>query len=397
MSVLSAEMFFGRAFNQDPYEVYADLRAQGPVHAIEFPAGVQAFLVVDHEHGRAALSDPRLAKDTRHSETPVRAEEFFGETLLGLDPPDHTRLRGLVAKAFTPRRVEALRPRVQEITDGLLDGLAGRDEADLIDAFAFPLPIIVICELLGVSADDQADFRHWTAILTVPVVSRETAERRRTAAIAFNDYLMGVFAERRAAPGDDLISALLAVRDGGSRLSHGELLDTIALLLIAGHETTVNLIGNGMLALLSSPAQLKLLKERPELLPGAVEELLRYDGPVERATQRIALTDMEIAGVPIPKGSWVHVSIGAAGRDPGAFDEPDSLDVTRADNRHVAFGHGAHYCLGAPLARLEGQVAIGTLLARFPELALAVAPADLTWKRSGSIVRGLSSLPVRLR
>ncbi|HEU5160071.1 MAG TPA: cytochrome P450 [Streptosporangiaceae bacterium] len=396
---LPGELFFGRAFTQDPYARYATLRDSGPIHPIEFPPGVRAFLVVDHEHGRAALADPRLSKNPEHSAVPVRAEEFFGGTMLGLDPPDHTRLRGLVAKAFTPRRVEALRPRVRQIADDLLDAIAGRDadEADLIDAFAFPLPITVICELLGVPAADRAAFREWTAILTVPVASREMAARRRAAAIAFNDYVRGVFAERRRRPRDDLISALLAARDGAARLSDGELLNTVTLLLIAGHETTVNLIGNGVLALLSFPAQRKLLTARPELLPGAIEELLRYDGPVERASQRIALEDMEIAGTSIPKGSWVHISLGAADRDPAAFADPDSLDLTRRDNRHVAFGHGPHYCLGAPLARLEGQVAIGALLARFPELALAAAPDTLTWKRTGSIVRGLATLPVRLR
>ena len=391
-----AELFFSAAFNQDPYARYAALREQGPIHPIEFPKGVPAFLVVDHEVGRAALSDPRLSKNPAHSAVAVRVEQFFGGTMLGLDPPDHTRLRGLVAKAFTPRRVEALRPRVRQIADDLLDAIADQDETDLIDAFAFPLPIIVICELLGVPATDRADFREWTAILTVPIASREMSARRRAAAIAFNDYLLGIFAERRRTPRDDLIGALLAARDGAARLSDSELLGTITLLLIAGHETTVNLIGNGVLALLSAPDQRKLLTDDPELLPGAIEELLRYDGPVERASQRIALEDMEIAGTHVPKGAWVHVSLGAADRDPAAFADPDSLDLTRPDNRHVAFGHGPHYCLGAPLARLEGQVAIGTLLTRFPRLALATAPDRLAWKQTGSIVRGLAALPVRL-
>jgi cytochrome P450 len=394
---LPANLFFDHAFGQDPYPPYAALRAKGPIHPIEFPKGVPAFLVVDHECGRAALSDPRLSKDPTHSAVPVRAEEYFGGTMLGLDPPDHTRLRGLVAKAFTPRRVEALRPRVRRIADELLDDIAGRNGTDLIDAFAFPLPIIVICELLGVPAADRAAFREWTAILTVPIASREMAARRRAAAIAFNDYLLGIFAERRQQPRDDLISALLAARDGAARLSERELLNTITLLLVAGHETTVNLIGNGVLALLSAPAQRKLLADDPELLPGAIEELLRFDGPVERASQRIALEDMEIAGTKIPKGAWVHVSIGAADRDPAAFADPDALDLTRTEGRHMAFGHGPHYCLGAPLARLEGQVAIGTLLARFPGLALATARDQLAWKRTGSIVRGLAALPVRLR
>ncbi|NKZ06701.1 cytochrome P450 family protein [Actinomadura latina] len=394
--MLPLEFLFSRAFSEDPYTVYAELRERGPVHPIDFPRGATAFLVVDHEHGRAALNDPRLSKDVAHSAVPVNGEQFFGGTMLAMDPPDHTRLRGLMAKAFTAGRVEKLRPRVQEIADALLDGIAARGGADLIEDLAVPLPVQVICELLGVPASDRARFRAWTAVLTVPALTAEARASRRDAAREFNGYLSEAIAARRAAPEDDLISALITARDGDSALAEAELLAAIALLLIAGHETTVNLIGNGVLALLQAPGQLELLRTRPELLPSAIEELLRYDGPVERASQRIALVDMEIAGTPIPKGAWVHVSLGAADRDPAAFDDPDRLDVTRAPKRHVAFGHGLHFCLGAPLARLEGQIAIGGLLARFPGLALAVPPADLRHHRTGSIVRGLVTLPVRV-
>ncbi|MFB4306822.1 cytochrome P450 [Actinomadura sp. GTD37] len=394
--MLPLELLFSREFSEDPYTAYAELRASGPVHPIDFPRGATAFLVVDHEHGRAALNDPRLSKDAAHSALPVDAEQFFGGTMLAMDPPGHTRLRGLMAKAFTAGRVEKLRPRVQEIADALLDGIAARGGADLIEALAVPLPIQVICELLGVPASDRARFREWTAVLTVPALTAQARARRREAAQAFTGYLTEVIAERRAAPADDLVSALITARDGDAALTGAELLNGIALLLIAGHETTVNLIGNGVLALLRAPDQLALLRARPELLPSAIEELLRYDGPVERASQRIALEDMEIAGTPVPKGSWVHVSLGAADRDPAAFEAPDRLDVTRAPRRHVAFGHGLHFCLGAPLARLEGQIAIGGLLDRFPGLALAVPPADLRHHRTGSIVRGLKALPVRV-
>ncbi|XRQ14320.1 cytochrome P450 family protein [Actinomadura welshii] len=394
--MLPLEFLLGRAFSEDPYPAYAELRKSGPVHPIDFPRGATAFLVVDHEHGRAALSDPRLSKDVAHSAVPVDGEQFFGGTMLAMDPPDHTRLRGLMAKAFTARRVERLRPRVQDITDGLLDGIAARGRADLIEEFAVPLPVQVICELLGVPASDRARFREWTAVLTVPALTAEARGRRRETARAFHGYLSTIIAERRARPEDDLVSALIAARDGDAALTEAELLDGIALLLIAGHETTVNLVGNGVLALLRAPGQLRLLRERPDLLPAAVEELLRYDGPVQRASQRIALEDMEIAGTPIPKGAWVHVSLGAADRDPAVFDAPDRLDVTRAAKGHVAFGHGPHFCLGAPLARLEGQVAIGALLDRFPDLALAVPPDELRHHRTASIVRGLTSLPVRL-
>jgi cytochrome P450 len=394
---LSARHLFSREFADDPYSYYAALREQGPVHPIEgYPPGVPAFLVVDYEHGRAALNDPRLSKDPADSAVPVRGEQFFGGTMLGMNPPDHTRLRGLVAKAFTARRIEALRPRIQQLTDELLDALAERGTGDLIAGFAFPLPIMVICELLGVPAADRARFRNWSAVLTVPVMTWQDAERRQAVATQFNDYLLAVFAERRVRPEDDLLSALLAAREENATLGRHELLNLVALLLIAGHETTVNLIGNGVLALLDAPDQLRALRADPELLPQAVEELLRFDGPVERASQRIALEDMEIAGTAIPKGAWVHVSLGAADRDPGTFDAPDRLDLTRAGARHVAFGHGLHYCLGAPLARLEGQIAIGTLLTRFPGLALAVPRDDIRFKQTGSIVRGLAELPVRL-
>ncbi|GAA0381836.1 cytochrome P450 [Acrocarpospora corrugata] len=380
-------------FAADPYPLHAELRERGPVHAIEFPPGARGFLVVGYEHGRAALSDPRLSKDTRHSELPVRGELFFGDTLLGVDPPDHTRLRALVAKAFTARRTESLRPRVQEIADALLDAIAGDGEADLIESFAFPLPIIVICELIGVPAADRDAIRAWTAALTVPSLSAEATARRRTAAKALNAYLRDILAERRLEPQDDLLTALLAAREGDALLAEAELLGTIALILIAGHETTVNLIGNGVLALLRNRDQRALLAARPDLIPAAVEEFLRYDPPVERATQRIALEDLEIAGTPIPRGSWVHISLAAAHHDPAAFANPSRLDLTRPDNRHIAFGHGIHHCLGAPLARLEGQIAFETLLRRLPTLELATD--DPTWAVSGSIVRGLTALPVR--
>jgi cytochrome P450 len=394
--MLPLEFLFSRTFSEDPYGPYAELRERGPVHPIDFPRGATAFLVVDHEHGRAALADPRLSKDVAHSSLPVNGEQFFGGTMLAMDPPDHTRLRGLMAKAFTTRRIERLRPRVREIAGGLLDGIGARGGAELIRDLAVPLPVQVICELLGVPASDRDRFRAWTAVLTVPALTAEARARRRETAREFNAFLREVIAARRARPEDDLVSALIAARDGDAALTEAELLNGIGLLLIAGHETTVNLIGNGVLALLQAPDQMDLLRARPDLLPSAVEELLRYDGPLERASQRIALEDMEIAGTPVPKGAWVHVSLAAADRDPAAFDDPDRLDVTRAPRRHVAFGHGPHFCLGAPLARLEGQIAIGGLLDRFPDLALAVPPTELRHHRTGSIVRGLAALPVRV-
>ncbi|MEU4546102.1 cytochrome P450 family protein [Nonomuraea dietziae] len=393
---LPFEFFLSPEFGADPYAVYAGLRAEGPVHAIDFPPGASAFVVVDYEHARPALNDPRLSKnlasgpewfrDAISQQNPV-----LGDNMLMSDPPDHTRLRRVVSKAFTPRRIERLRPRVQAIADELIDAFEG-DTVELIDAFAFPLPIIVICELLGVPDRDRADFRRWSGALVTPAVNEELARSRDEASDALRAYFTRLIAERRAAPTDDLVSVLVT----SDELSEREVLSTLALLLIAGHETTVNLIGNGMLALLRNRDQLDLLRAKPELLPNAIEEFLRFDAPVERATFRIALEDMEIAGTPIPKGSFVHVSIGAAGRDPKAFDRAESLDVAREDNRHVGFGHGLHFCLGAPLARMEGQIAFGSLLARLGDIRLACPEEQLSWRFSGSILRSLAALPITI-
>ncbi|MEU4703465.1 cytochrome P450 family protein [Nonomuraea dietziae] len=393
---LPFEFFLSPEFGADPYAVYAGLRAEGPVHAIDFPPGASAFVVVDYEHARPALNDPRLSKNLASGpewfrEAISQQNPVLGDNMLMSDPPDHTRLRRVVSKAFTPRRIERLRPRVQAITDELIDAFEG-DTVELIDAFAFPLPIIVICELLGVPDRDRADFRRWSGALVTPAVNEELARSRDEASDALRAYFTRLIAERRAAPTDDLVSVLVT----SDELSEREVLSTLALLLIAGHETTVNLIGNGMLALLRNPDQLDLLRAKPELLPNAIEEFLRYDAPVERATFRIALEDMEIAGTPIPKGSFVHVSIGAAGRDPKAFDRAESLDVAREDNRHVGFGHGLHFCLGAPLARMEGQIAFGSLLARLGDIRLACPEEQLSWRFSGSILRSLAALPITI-
>jgi cytochrome P450 len=393
---LPFEFFLSPEFGADPYAVYAGLRAEGPVHAIDFPPGASAFVVVDYEHARPALNDPRLSKNLASGpewfrEAISQQNPVLGDNMLMSDPPDHTRLRRVVSKAFTPRRIERLRPRVQAITDELIDAFEG-DTVELIDAFAFPLPIIVICELLGVPDRDRADFRRWSGALVTPAVNEELARSRDEASDALRAYFTRLIAERRAAPTDDLVSVLVT----SDELSEREVLSTLALLLIAGHETTVNLIGNGMLALLRNPDQLDLLRAKPELLPNAIEEFLRYDAPVERATFRIALEDMEIAGTPIPKGSFVHISIGAAGRDPKAFDRAESLDVAREDNRHVGFGHGLHFCLGAPLARMEGQIAFGSLLARLGDIRLACPEEQLSWRFSGSILRSLAALPITI-
>jgi cytochrome P450 PksS len=313
--------------------------------------------------------------------------------MLALDPPDHTRLRALVHKAFTPRLVEQLRPRIQTIADTLLDAVQPKGEMDLIDDYAFPLPITVIAELLGIPVEDRVSFRRWTNLLVSGEPSPERLEQIVPTMQEFAAYLGQLFARRRAQPGEDLVSQLLRVEEAGDILDERELYSMVFLLLIAGHETTVNLIGNGMLALLQHPDQRERLQQTPALIEAAIEELLRYEGPVATATQRFAREDVPIGGVVIPRGEEVVAVLASADHDERRFTDPDGLDITRSDNRHLAFGHGIHYCLGAPLARLEGQIAISTLLRRMPNMRLNLDPEALAW-RPGLLIRGLSGLPV---
>jgi cytochrome P450 len=384
------------AFVADPYPTYHRLRAEDPVH--HSPLGF--WILTRYDDVAMALRDPRLAKEAIAAFIAARfgrAVPALGLSMLDRDPPDHTRLRSLVSKAFTPRVVEGLRPHIQEIVDGLLDRVQDAGEMDLIEQFAYPLPVIVICELLGVPVEDHERFKGWSldiargldSILLPP--DSEVPRRSIASRHALADYFRELIARRRAAPRGDMLSALIAAEEAGDRLSEEELLATCILLLIAGHETTVNLIGNGTLALLRHPDQLRKLRENPGLIGSAVEELLRYDGPVQR-TARIPSEDVVIDGHTIGKGEMVMPFIGAADRDPAQFREPDRLDITRTDNRHLAFGWGIHFCLGAPLARVEGQIAINTLVQRLPKLALA---ADTPQFRQSLTLRGLSSLPVR--
>jgi cytochrome P450 len=397
-------------FQADPYPSYASLREASAVRLVRQPNGLETWLITRYDDARAALADDRLARSWRPLDEPLRKSGLLddeqsragiGHTMLNSDPPDHTRLRGLVSKAFTPRRVELLRPRVHEIANRLLDTIAPRGEADLIDAFAFPLPVTVICQLLGVPVEDRRDFRAWVGAMVSGDFTKEAAAERLEGLRAVRQYLTDLVARRRPQlhadrPPDeqpDLVSALIAAHDEGGRLDERELIDTLGLLLVAGHETTVNLIANGILALLQLPDQRHLLWSRPELLTSAIEELLRYDSPVQQAPPRIAIEDVEIGGTVIPAGSLVTVLIGSADRDERRFTNADRLDVTRTPNAHVAFGHGIHFCLGAPLARLESQEAIGALLRRFPDIELAAPAADLRWR--GYALRSLNSLPVR--
>jgi cytochrome P450 len=394
---------FDPVFKADPYPTYARLRSSAPVHRATIPDGRGVWLITRYEDVLAVLKDQRFVKDWRSALTPEQLAEIppipevmkpLSRNMLDTDPPDHERLRALVSKAFTLRLIERMRPRVQAIADGLLDAVKDRGEMDLIDDYAFPLPITVIAELLGVPAEDRNNFREWSYAAVSGNASQEYLEEVLIPHMqAFTDYLRALFEEKRGNPGDDLVSALVRAEEAGDKLSEDELLGMVFLLLVAGHETTVNLIGNGVLALLQHPDQLQKLKDDPSLIKPAVEELLRYDGPVETSTERFAREDIDIGGTVIPRGEMVLVVLAAADHDPQRFSDPDELDITRTDNRHLAFGKGIHHCLGAPLARMEGQIAISTLLRRMPNLRLKGSSESLSW-RPGMILRGLRGLPV---
>ncbi|MFI5865966.1 cytochrome P450 [Streptomyces sp. NPDC051546] len=398
---------FDWEFATDPYPAYAWLREHAPVHRTTLPSGVEAWLVTRYADARQALADQRLSKNPAHHEGSAHAKGRTGipgerkaelmTHLLNIDPPDHTRLRRLVSKAFTPRRVAEFTPRVQELTDHLIDRFCEKGEADLIHEFAFPLPIYAICEMLGVPREDQDDFRDWAGMMIRHGggprggVARSVKQMRT--------YLGELIHRKRDDLGDDLISDLIRASDHGDHLTEAEATAMAFILLFAGFETTVNLIGNGVHSLFMNPEQRARLQGslaagESGLLATGVEELLRYDGPVELATWRFATEAFELAGQDIAAGDPVLVVLAAADRDPERFADPDTLDLSRTDNQHLGYGHGIHYCLGAPLARLEGQTALATLLTRLPDLELAVEPEELRW-RGGLIMRGLRTLPVR--
>jgi len=384
-------------FLADPYPTYHRLRAEDPVH--QSPLGF--WVLTRYEDVAAVLRDARFIKEPLAA---LVAARFGGEvprgvglSMLDRDPPDHTRLRSLVSKAFTPRVVEGLRPRIQAIVDDLIARAEPAGSMDLIEEFAYPIPVNVICEMMGVPVRDHERFKGWSLDIARGLDSiwlppdSEIPRRSVAARHAISDYFRELIAQRRTSPRGDLLSALIAAEEAGDKLNEEELLATCILILIAGHETTVNLIGNGVLALLRHPAELSRLRTTPGLITSAVEELLRYDGPVQR-TARVASADATIGGHTIRQGEMVMPFIGAADRDPAQFPEPDRLDLSRADNRHIAFGWGIHFCLGAPLARVEGQIAIDTLFRRLPRLALV---GDSVEYRQSLTLRGLKTLPVK--
>ncbi|TDD54323.1 cytochrome P450 family protein [Saccharopolyspora elongata] len=372
---------------------YARLREEGPVHRATAPDGTSIWLVTRYADVRAALADARLSLDKKHSGGGYRGFSLppaLDANLLNMDAPEHTRLRRIIGKAFAPRRIEPLRPRVRQIADELLDALAGQREADLMPAYCAPLPITVICELLGVDAADRPDFRSWTDGMLAP----ETPDQARDSLKALYGYLLELIAAKRANPGADFLSSLIELRDEEDRLSEEELTSAAFLVLFAGYENTVNLLGNGLAALLTRPSA--LAEARSGVTSATVDELLRFDPPPQLAIRRFPVTDVEIGGVTIPAGETVLLSLVSAHHDPDRYADPERLDLDRADNPHLAFGHGPHFCLGASLARMEGEIGFGALLSRFPDLALAVPEEELQWRNSFRN-RGLRTLPVTLR
>jgi len=385
----------------DPYPFYRRLREAAPVY---WDAARETWVLTRYADVVAVLRDPRLSAERilpggapgqdAASTTPIA--RAMAKQMLFQDPPDHTRLRGLVSKAFTPRVVEGMRPHIQALVDELLDAAEAKGRMDLIADFSFPLPAIVIAGLLGVPPEDRDLFKAWSecfgALLDGAARSPEEVEAAQTGVFALVAYLLEIVEARRAAPRDDLISRLIAAEEESDRLDTEELLLNCVLLLAAGHATTTHMIGNGVLALLRHPDQTRRLQAEPGLIKSAVDEMLRYDGPVQ-VTGRRANADMEIAGARIARDQHVTTVLGAANHDPARFPHPDRFDIARGDNKHVAFAHGIHFCLGAALARLEGEVAIGTLPRRFP--ALRLEGDEPRWLPS-IVFRGVSALPVAL-
>ena len=370
------------AVRANPYELYERLRRKDPIHRMRL---VNAWALTGYEDAQTVLLDHK-----RFSSGENKLEYAPYRTMLDLDPPDHTRLRSLVSKAFTPRSVSALAPRVQQIVEALLNDLADKKRFDLISEFAFPLPVIVIAEMLGIPAQDRDRFNVWSndiALAVEPILSHEEIGRVERSSDAIVKYFENIIAERRRRPEDDLLSALLVVEEEGERLSHDELLGTLMLLLVAGNETTRSLIGNGMLALLKNPAQLQRLRDDPGLLDTAIDELLRYDSPVQLII-RVVLEDMEFNGRRFRAGQKVLILVGAANRDPAIFANPGMLDIGREEKSHLSFGRGIHYCLGSPLALLEARLAFAGLLARFPSIHLLSEPEY----RNQIVLRGVEEL-----
>src|SRR5262245_33375076 len=389
-------------FKANPFPLLAHLRMEQHVRRVTLPDTTPVWLVTRYEDVKSLLTDERFAKSRYNALTPgqLRKQPLvpprirpWERTMIDLDPPNHTQLRQLVHKAFTPRLIERMRERVQTLANELLDAVSRKGEMDLIRDYALPLPMTIITEILSVPIQDQDKFHKWSKMI-VSVDQFNANWRVIPAMWKFNRYLRRFFKVRRDDLRDDLVSALIQGEELGDRLSEDELLTMVFLLLVAGHETTVNLIGSGMLELLQHPDQMERLSRDPSLIKSAVEELLRYTAPVFMSTERYAREGVTIHGVTIPRGEMALGVIGSANRDETVFENPDTLDIAREPNKHLSFGHGIHYCLGAALARLEAQIAINTLLERMPKLRMKGSPESLRWRPS-LILRGLESLPAK--
>ncbi|HKS49975.1 MAG TPA: cytochrome P450 [Amycolatopsis sp.] len=388
-------------FAANPYPAFAKMREGTPVCPVSSPR-FDSYLITRFDDAKAALTDPRLSKDLYGPEQHYLRifgpnSEGLNKNMLNSDPPEHTRLRKLVSQAFAPRRIEALRPRVARIVDTLLDKIVPQGQAELMRDFAIPLPMMVICDLLGIPESEHEQVLDWTQVIRTSGSSRDPAKDRaavQEAQSRLHDYLVGFVQAKRANPADDMVSALIEACDQEGKLSERELVTTTFLLLFAGHQTTADFIGNATVALLTNRDQLELLRAEPEMLPTAIEELLRFDGPLPVASPRIATEDVEYQGTRIPRGSIVGVVINAANHDPEHFADPDRLDLCRERGPHIGFGHGVHYCLGVSLARMEARIGLGELLRRMPKLRLAVPADELPRLPAASPFRGLLELPV---
>jgi cytochrome P450 len=400
---IPASEFYTNEFAADPYPTFARMRQSAPVCPVAGPR-FDSFLITRFEDAKAALTDPRLSKDLYGPDQHYLRifgpnSEGLNKNMLNSDPPEHDRLRQVVSQAFAPRRIEALKPRVAEIVDNLLDKIIPQGQAELMHDFAIPLPMTVICELLGIPETDNERVLEWTQVIRTSGSADRDPQLERAAVqeaqLRLHHYLADLMQAKRGHRADDMISDLIGACYREGKLSEAELVTTTFLLLFAGHQTTADFIGNATVALLTNPDQLDLLRGTPELLPSAIEELLRFDGPLPVASPRIATEDIEYRGVRIPRGSIVGVVLNAANHDPAQFADPDRLNVCRVRGPHIGFGHGVHYCLGVSLARMEASIGIGALLRRLPDLRLGVSAEDLHRLPAASPFRGLAELPVK--
>jgi cytochrome P450 len=390
------------AFKANPYPAFEQLRALDPVHQFSTSGEQNTWLLTGYNDAEFVLRDERFVKDRQHvfskglghiAPASASAADLMSMSMVDFDPPDHTRLRALFNPFFTPRQIELWRARIQKFADKLIDGVEARGSMDLIEEYAWVLPLRVISEILGVPIEDGPKLHQWTRLTADAIGDPVAFEQAGDALQNFYEYILTLIEKKRHMPADDLISKLLHAKGEEGSISERELVTMIFLLITAGHDTADNMIGSGMFALLTNPEQMSMLRNNPELIKTAVEEFLRYRSPFLLATMRWACEDVELGGKSIRRGDAVLISLAAANRDGCTFSDPDRLNIARQENAHLAFGKGIHYCLGAPLARLEGQIALGTLLRRLPRIRLAVEPESLVW-RPGWLVQGLYHMPV---